>query len=331
MADYMSKLPAAGLLTSAAQGFVQGLQGLQAQEREDRRYKDEQDYRQQQLELQKERLQTQKENQGLLAQIQGKKLGYDIQDGELIEDPGFLGRQARESFAKDFSKTYRPSDPSGLLGFQVEEKPYGGADVKDLLNIQKTKLQIEDLQRKGKEYETYGPKLTEAQSKAASFGARAERSHELLNQIESEGNIDVSGYETQLRSELPKWLGGARSPEEQLLRAAKLGFVASVLRKESGAAVTPQEFESYSQIYFPQPGDSPQVLAEKRAQRELFIDGMKKSAGAAWTPPKGAPSIKSPQAANTPTSASPQPGTIEDGYRFKGGNPSDPSSWEKVE
>lgn len=38
--------------------------------------------------------------------------------------------------------------------------------------------------------------------------------------------------------------------------------------------------------------------------------------------------------ASTPAAAQPssiQPGHIEDGYRFKGGNPSDPSSWEQVQ
>lgn len=31
-----------------------------------------------------------------------------------------------------------------------------------------------------------------------------------------------------------------------------------------------------------------------------------------------------------PAQSGPQPGAIEDGYRFKGGNPADPSSWEPV-
>jgi hypothetical protein len=36
-----------------------------------------------------------------------------------------------------------------------------------------------------------------------------------------------------------------------------------------------------------------------------------------------------PSSAATPQSSGPKAGDIEDGYRFKGGNPADPKSWEK--
>jgi hypothetical protein len=45
----------------------------------------------------------------------------------------------------------------------------------------------------------------------------------------------------------------------------------------------------------------------------------------------GNPEYKEPAAAAAPvTQAAPAVGTVEGGYRFKGGNPADPSAWEKV-
>lgn len=37
-----------------------------------------------------------------------------------------------------------------------------------------------------------------------------------------------------------------------------------------------------------------------------------------------------PAPSKAPTNAGPQPGTVQGGYRFKGGNPADPKSWEKM-
>lgn len=48
---------------------------------------------------------------------------------------------------------------------------------------------------------------------------------------------------------------------------------------------------------------------------------------AGGAPTEGAPA-PSPDAAPQP--GAPQAGTVEDGYRFKGGNPSDPANWEQV-
>ncbi len=45
-----------------------------------------------------------------------------------------------------------------------------------------------------------------------------------------------------------------------------------------------------------------------------------------FPPVQAAPQMQQPQ-----SGSGPQPGMIEDGYRFKGGNPGDPSSWEPVQ
>jgi hypothetical protein len=52
-------------------------------------------------------------------------------------------------------------------------------------------------------------------------------------------------------------------------------FALSVLRKESGAAISPSEHAQFAQTYFAQPGDSPQTIAEKQQARQRVLDGLK--------------------------------------------------------
>lgn len=131
-------------------------------------------------------------------------------------------------------------------------------------------------------------KMTEAQSKALGFGRRAMLADQLLDQVMQNPNTEVSSIKTQIKAALPKWLGNLKDDREQALTTAKLAFVASVLRKESGAAVTKEEFEQYDKIYFPQPGDSPQTLANKKILRQNFIDTERLAAGPAWRDPVSA-------------------------------------------
>lgn len=128
-------------------------------------------------------------------------------------------------------------------------------------------------------------KITEAQSKALGFGRRAMLADQIIERVTNDPKADVSSLKTQIKSGLPKWLGGAKNQREQDIATAKLSFIASVLRKESGAAVTPQEFAQYDSMYFPQPGDSPETLADKSVMRKNFIDTEKMSAGSAWRDP----------------------------------------------
>jgi hypothetical protein len=57
-----------------------------------------------------------------------------------------------------------------------------------------------------------------------------------------------------------------------------------VLRRESGAVIAENEFAQARQQYLPQPGDSPQVLAQKAANRANVLAGMTREAGPAYKP-----------------------------------------------
>ena len=50
--------------------------------------------------------------------------------------------------------------------------------------------------------------------------------------------------------------------DRQKLEQAQRDFANAILRKESGAAISQSEFANTRQQYFPQPGDSEEVIAQ---------------------------------------------------------------------
>ena len=74
------------------------------------------------------------------------------------------------------------------------------------------------------------------------------------------------------------------TPSDATVTQAKTNFVTAVLRKESGAAISSEEFTNEDKKYFPQPGDSQELIDQKRQARILAIDTLRMSAGRAIQP-----------------------------------------------
>ena len=56
-------------------------------------------------------------------------------------------------------------------------------------------------------------------------------------------------------------------------------FITSQLRKESGAAISNEEWATARQQYFPMPGDSPEVISQKKESRDAAYSNMVKASG----------------------------------------------------
>jgi hypothetical protein len=108
-------------------------------------------------------------------------------------------------------------------------------------------------------------KLTDSQSNALTFGGRMQASGQILNSQEQQG---TKLFESIVQG-IPIAGNYLLSPEYQSYSQAKRDFINAVLRKESGAAIAASEFDNADKQYFPQPGDSQQVIEQKRANREL--------------------------------------------------------------
>lgn len=141
-----------------------------------------------------------------------------------------------------------------------------------------------------------GKAPTEFQGKSAVYGARAEQADKLISQLA--GKFNPAAINAKQSVEKTWLIGGALgaatnkfalSEDDQKAEQAQRDFVNAVLRQESGAAIGASEFENAQKQYFPQPGDSPGVIAQKAANRKLAIKGFQVSAGkASFSAPPGA-------------------------------------------
>jgi len=140
-----------------------------------------------------------------------------------------------------------------------------------------------------------GKKPTESEQKAYGFAQRMEFSDQVIanleNQVLKEGKDATALYPTafsQAAGGVPLVGDYLRTqvttPVQQQYRQAQENWVRANLRKESGAVIGADEMADEIRTYFPQPGQSAEVIQQKQLARQVTQDAMKTSAGALYRP-----------------------------------------------
>lgn len=137
---------------------------------------------------------------------------------------------------------------------------------------------------------------TGEQYKAGAFGQRAMDANNQLESIINSGFDPTSASAATQRSSL--FPGALMGENSKLIDQAERNFINSILRRESGASISKPEFANAELQYFPRMGDTPEVLAQKAANRLRSIEGLKLESQGAWKQFNGnrfVPNTKQPE------------------------------------
>jgi hypothetical protein len=159
------------------------------------------------------------------------------------------------------------------------------------------------------------------------------------------GQLDKAIAELEANPDAVGWKGYA--PDAVLNRAdpagtqarASLADIGSLkIHERSGAAVTASETPRLKPFIPSISDDYDTALTKLKRMRDVLTGTYNRDQGFRdFTAPQPTPAAPAKPAAQEKPAASEKPaipaipkvGTIQDGYRFKGGNPADPKNWEK--
>jgi hypothetical protein len=303
-----------------------------------------------QLEMRIQQLQAQSEGQGL-TDAQAAQFGLQ----EAGQQPGPLSPQDRFQNVPGVGLVdlYAEGGPKPVLVGEQEPLSGAGKLLADLKAGRITQEQFDaELLRgnlslttdaEGNTTLTMGggqrmKPLTEGQSKDNFYLTALEHAGPILDQYEA-ALTGVSAVGNEIAGMVP-FGEFAQSPEYQQAQQAVAEWGAPVLRKESGAALTKEDYKWLTSRYIPVAGDKPEVVAQKRQARRAAEAGIR--SGMTDEQVKSvAKAIQSLRPGMTPEQANsiaqetagypgaPKVGAANEGHRYAGGDPNDPASWVK--
>jgi hypothetical protein len=95
----------------------------------------------------------------------------------------------------------------------------------------------------------------------------------------------------------------------------------------TGAGMNKEEAKEYTRRYRFSPTDNAQTALSKMSQLERELNSVGETVGKG----RGGWAQTGQSAPQTNTPAVPKLGQLQQGYRFKGGDPADPNSWVKAQ
>lgn len=114
---------------------------------------------------------------------------------------------------------------------------------------------------------------TKEQADAFGFASRISKDLPIL-QDQKKIDAGTSVY-NQFVSNIPFGFGNQLAGGDyQQFDQAQRDFINAVLRRESGAAISPSEFASANLQYFPQPGDKPETVQQKLRNQKTQLDAI---------------------------------------------------------
>lgn len=117
---------------------------------------------------------------------------------------------------------------------------------------------------------------TEAERLSLGFAKRTESSNKMLNNLEDKFLNKEDGFSPS--SQFPYAPERFKSSERKNYEAAQKDFIGAVLRKESGASISDEEFSREAEKFFPLPGDNQENIQFKQLLRKQAINNLKTSA-----------------------------------------------------
>jgi len=176
---------------------------------------------------------------------------------------------------------------------QNQDIIYGDVDPKTgLRKIEGTKYKPEYVQmQKDRAFmDPFGAKKLNAENAAkpkeyeltaGGFARRMEGAENKFNTLMQTG-FDPTTLGVQAQQALGGPLEGIKDPKVKQYQQIVKDFASAILRKESGAAISKQEYSDVDKMYFPQVGDTPEVLAQKAASRNQSFQNFKTQSGKAF-------------------------------------------------